>query len=178
MNGAPLPRHHGQPVRLIVPGWYACTCIKWVNEIRLVDESEPATGQMREFASRTHQDGTPKLARDFQPAAMDQAAMPIRVEKWRVDGGLEYRVVGILWGGSEPTEALEIRFKSGIFGGPYVPVETYDHRQNWTWTLWSHTWKPQEGGRYRIELRVNDPQIRTRRLDRGFYARTAELTAV
>ncbi len=178
MNGAPLPKHHGQPVRLIMPGWYGCTCIKWVNEIRLVDESEPATGQMREFASRTHQDGTPKLARDFQPAAMDQAAMPIRVEKWRVDGGLQYRVVGILWGGSEPTEALEIRFQSGIFGGPYVPVETYDHRQNGTWTLWSHTWKPQARGRHRIELRVNDPQIRTRRLDRGFYARAVELTAV
>ena len=175
MNGAPLPKHHGQPVRLIMPGWYGCTCIKWVDEIRLVDESEPATGQMKEFASRTHQDGTPELARDFQPAAMDQAALPVRVEKWRVDGGLEYRVVGILWGGNEATNALEIRFKSGIFGAPYVPVGAYDHRQNRTWTLRSHTWKPQAPGRYRIELRVKDPEIRTRRLDRGFYARSVEL---
>ncbi len=30
MNGAPLPRDHGFPVRLIVPGWYGCACIKWV----------------------------------------------------------------------------------------------------------------------------------------------------
>ena len=41
MNGAPLPRDHGLPVRLLMPGWYGCTCIKWVDEIRFVDETSP-----------------------------------------------------------------------------------------------------------------------------------------
>src|SRR5262249_48943330 len=27
MNGVPLPPDHGAPVRLLVPGWYGCTCI-------------------------------------------------------------------------------------------------------------------------------------------------------
>src|SRR6185369_11123622 len=35
MNGAPLAREHGSPIRLIVPGWYGCACIKWVNRIEL-----------------------------------------------------------------------------------------------------------------------------------------------
>jgi DMSO/TMAO reductase YedYZ molybdopterin-dependent catalytic subunit len=52
MNGAPLALDHGAPVRLFVPGWYGCACIKWVNEIRLVGENEPATSQMQEFAAR------------------------------------------------------------------------------------------------------------------------------
>ena len=95
MNGEPLPADHGAPVRLFVPGYYGCTCIKWVNEIALVDDSAPATSQMVEFASRTHQDGTPSLARDYQPALMDQAAMPVRVEKWLADGRVSYRIVGI-----------------------------------------------------------------------------------
>ncbi|HEY2982200.1 MAG TPA: molybdopterin-dependent oxidoreductase, partial [Anaerolineales bacterium] len=55
LNGAPLPDDHGAPVRLVVPGWYGCTCIKWVNELRFVGDDEPATSQMREFASRTQQ---------------------------------------------------------------------------------------------------------------------------
>ncbi|MGE0866689.1 MAG: molybdopterin-dependent oxidoreductase, partial [Vicinamibacterales bacterium] len=46
MNGEPLPADHGKPVRLVVPGWYGCTWIKWVNEIRLVGPDEPATTQM------------------------------------------------------------------------------------------------------------------------------------
>ena len=82
MNGEPLSPVHGFPFRLVVPGWYGCTCIKWVNEIALIDDAAPATSQMREFAQRTHQTGFPKLARDFQPATIDLAAMPVRVEKW------------------------------------------------------------------------------------------------
>ncbi|MEZ4467595.1 MAG: hypothetical protein R3F43_24910 [bacterium] len=41
-------------------------------------EDVPASSQMIEFASRTHQDGTPALARDYRPARMDQAAVPVR----------------------------------------------------------------------------------------------------
>jgi DMSO/TMAO reductase YedYZ molybdopterin-dependent catalytic subunit len=75
MSGEPLSLDHGAPVRLIVPGWYGCACIKWVNEPRYVGVEEPATSQMTEFASRTHQDGAPELARDFLPAEIDVAAM-------------------------------------------------------------------------------------------------------
>ncbi|MEZ4467596.1 MAG: molybdopterin-dependent oxidoreductase [bacterium] len=31
MNGEALPLDHGFPVRLVVPGWYGCTCIKWLE---------------------------------------------------------------------------------------------------------------------------------------------------
>jgi DMSO/TMAO reductase YedYZ molybdopterin-dependent catalytic subunit len=55
MNGAPLPSNHGAPVRLVLPRWYGCTCIKWLNEIALVSGSERATPQMEEFAGRTGQ---------------------------------------------------------------------------------------------------------------------------
>src|SRR5215468_2447274 len=82
MNGAPLPRDHGAPLRLIVPGWYGCACIKWVNRIELVADEAAATTQMVEFAARTHQSGRPPLARDYLPAVIDTAAMPVRLEKW------------------------------------------------------------------------------------------------
>src|SRR6185436_10905211 len=92
MNGEPLPRDHGFPLRLVVPGWYGCTCIKWVDAISFVDDDALATSQMQEFASRTMQNGMPALARDYLPAEIDQAAMPVRVEEWNVGGRLAYRV--------------------------------------------------------------------------------------
>ena len=98
MNGQALTPDHGAPVRLAVPGWYGCAWIKWVDEIRWVAGDEPATSQMQEFAGRTHQNGVPVLARDYEAPAIDTAAMPIRVEQRRVDGRLEYRVVGIVLG--------------------------------------------------------------------------------
>ena len=96
MNGAPLSPDHGARLRLVVPGWYGCTCIKWLTELSLVDDDGPSTPQMREFATRTMQNGTPMLARDFAPAAIDTAAMPIRVERWQVPTSFVYRVVGIV----------------------------------------------------------------------------------
>jgi hypothetical protein len=122
MNGAPLPLDHGAPVRLFVPGWYGCACIKWVNEIRLVGENEPATSQMQEFAARIHQKGVPVLARDYRPATLDQSAMPLRIEKWRLvrDSGLIYRVVGISWGGDRASDRLTLRFNANE---PLAPVK-------------------------------------------------------
>ena len=175
MNGRPLTRDHGAPVRLVAPGWYGCTCIKWVKAITFVDENFLATSQMQEFAARTHQQGIPKLARDYRPATIDQAAMPIRVEKWFVDGRIKYRVVGILWGGSRPVKALEIRFNPEE---DYVRVAHFSQTANDPWSFWSHAWTPKTVGTYMIRLRVADPLVETRRLDSGYYVRSVEVTEI
>jgi hypothetical protein len=175
MNGVALPADHGAPVRLLVPGWYGCACIKWVDRITFVDDTEPATAQMQEFASRTHQDGVPELAAMYAPATIDQAAMPVRVEKWRTRDGIVYRVVGVLWGGSRVTDALSIRFGDEPWTrvGVCPPPAT-----NATWTLWSHAWSPTSPGQYAVRMRIDDPSIVTRRLDSDYYLRTVEIDEV
>ena len=177
MNGSVLPKDHGAPARLVMPGWYGCTCIKWVNEIRLVGDDAEPTSQMQEFAVRTHQQGSPKLARDYQPAMIDLAAMPVRIEKWRVAGKIKYHLIGILWGGSEPAQRLEIRFNPEE---DYVPVDNLPQTKNAPWTLWSHAWTPAAPGSYLVRLRVAEPKVRTRtrRLDTGFYVREVEVSDI
>jgi DMSO/TMAO reductase YedYZ molybdopterin-dependent catalytic subunit len=175
MNGQPLTRDHGAPLRLVVPGWYGCTGIKWVTDIKLVSEEAEATSQMREFAARTHQTGAPLLARDYTPARIDQAAMPTRVEKWLVNGKAKYRVVGILWGGTHLVKRLEIRFNPEE---DYVPVSEFTHKFNDPWTFWSHAWEPKAPGTYMIRLRVTDPPVTTKRLDSGYYLRMVEITEI
>jgi DMSO/TMAO reductase YedYZ molybdopterin-dependent catalytic subunit len=176
MNGVPLGLDHGFPIRLMVPNWYGCTCIKWVDAIALVDDDAPATSQMQEFASRTHQEGARAFARDYRPATMDQAAMPVRVEKWRIADEIVYRVVGIMWGGYRVSDKLSIRFASGE---PYAPVDVCPRQStNQTWTMWSHAWRPGKVGSYAIALAIHDPSIPTRRLDAGFYERTIDITDV
>jgi DMSO/TMAO reductase YedYZ molybdopterin-dependent catalytic subunit len=174
MNGAPLPDHHGGPIRLVVPGWYGCSSIKWVSRVDTVPDDEPATTQMIEFARRTHQDGLPKLAREYAAPAIELAAMPVRVEQWSTTGGTVYRVIGIVWGGEKPTNALTIRFKHNE---PYVPVSDCPMpASTTTWSLWSHEWRPKEPGRYRIVLRPAEPAVKARRLDMFFYARDVEIS--
>ncbi len=175
MNEKPLTDDHGAPVRLVVPGWYGCACIKWVTAVTFVDDTANATSQMQEYAARTHQNGLPALARDFQPATIDPAAMPIRVEKWLVEEKFTYRVVGIAWGGTAPVKTLMIRFNPEE---DYVPVDNFAQSKNDPWTLWTHAWSPKEPGTYSIRLAVKDPSVQTRRLDSGYYVRSVEISEV
>jgi DMSO/TMAO reductase YedYZ molybdopterin-dependent catalytic subunit len=55
MNGEPLTVDLGAPIRLLVPGWCECCCAKWVDTVRVVDDSVASTSQMLEFTSRTLQ---------------------------------------------------------------------------------------------------------------------------
>jgi DMSO/TMAO reductase YedYZ molybdopterin-dependent catalytic subunit len=173
MNGSWLAKDHGAPVRLVMPGWYGCTCIKWVNEITLVGEDAAVTSQMQEFAARTMQQGTPELARDYRPAVIEQAAMPVRVEKWLVDGKITYRVHGIAWGGSRTVSGLEIRFNEAE---NFFPVADFKQTTNDPWSFWTHAWTPKGPGIYPIQLRVKDNSVPARRLNAGYYVRSVEIT--
>jgi DMSO/TMAO reductase YedYZ molybdopterin-dependent catalytic subunit len=176
MNGEAVPADHGKPVRLVVPGWYGCTWIKWVNEIRLVGPDEPATTQMVEFANRTHQREPHKLARDYTPADIQTAATPVRVEKRRGPNGLEYRIVGIVWGGSKPVERLAIRFAKDAEFTPFAVCPT--PKTHAMWSLWEYRWKPEAPGTYDIALKVADAAVPQRRLETGYYMRQVKIDEV
>ncbi len=176
MNSQPLPRDHGSPVRLVVPGWYGCTWIKWVNAIHLAGADEPASSQMKEFAGRTHQTAGHDLARDYTPADIQTAATAIRVEKRRTERGLEYRIVGIVWGGEKPVDRLAIRFHAKDPWTPFVicPAPATSR----TWSLWEYCWKPSTPGVYDISLSVPDRSIPQRRLDAGYYMRQVRIEEI
>ncbi len=74
MNGAPLPPQHGHPARLVVPGWYGMTNVKWLTGITAV--TEPHQGYQNTVAYRIREDpgdpGTPGH-QDGAPLADDPA---------------------------------------------------------------------------------------------------------
>jgi DMSO/TMAO reductase YedYZ molybdopterin-dependent catalytic subunit len=176
MNGAPLTPDHGFPVRLVVPNWYGCVCIKWLTRIDLVRDDEPPTVQMREFATRTHQRGMPSLAREFQPATIELAATPVRVEQWISGDEVRYRVIGIAWGGDRTARPLTIRFRHDQ---PFVPVDDCPPASSpTTWNLWSHVWRPTAAGRYQIVLGTPDPALPARRLSTYHYTREVDIDRI
>ncbi len=176
MNGRRLTPDHGAPIRLMVPGWYGCCCVKWVQRIELVDSGRPATTQMREFATRTHHEKVLEAAADYRPAKIVRSALPIRVETWRIDGKTRYRVVGIDWGGDRKKGRLRIRFSPS---DPYVPVDQQDPASSGSsWSLWSHAWSPARPGPYLIQLEVDDSSVETPRLDAGHYIRAVKVLEV
>jgi DMSO/TMAO reductase YedYZ molybdopterin-dependent catalytic subunit len=172
MNGQPLRADHGAPVRLVVPGWYGCVCVKWVNQIDFVSDDASATSQMQEYAGRTMQMGIPSLARDYQPALVDLAALPTRIEKWRVGGQIQYSVTGIQWGGSAPAQGMEVRFDPEEKSAPVQVIPTSGGKN---WCFWSYQWSPPGIGKFTIRLRLNTENTAARKLNSGYYDRSVEI---
>ena len=48
MNGRPLEPQHGFPLRLLVPGWYGMTSVKWLDSIEAV--TEPFEGYQQDVS--------------------------------------------------------------------------------------------------------------------------------
>lgn len=176
LNGTLLTPHHGAPLRLVVPGWYGCAWIKWVDEIRWVGRDEPTTSQMTEYAVRTHQNGQPALARDYEAPVIDTAAFPIRVEQRRVAGATVYDIVGIVWGGRQPVTRLRLRTGTRDAGTDVVICPAPANTR--TWALWTHRWIPASPGYYDLSLTVPDQTVRTRRLDLSYYIRRVRIDEV
>src|SRR5574341_1460846 len=53
MNGAPLPPQHGFPLRLLVPGWYGMTSVKWLSVISVSTERFRGYQQERAYRWRS-----------------------------------------------------------------------------------------------------------------------------
>ena len=70
MNGQPLLPQHGAPVRLIVPGWYGMTHVKWLASIRAIDGT--FDGYQHTVAYRFHRgDDDPGIPLDrIRPRAL------------------------------------------------------------------------------------------------------------
>ena len=91
------------------------------------------------------------------------------LDRFRLDGQVAYRVVGILWGGERLVSGL--RFHDGRNDRP---VDCFEHLDTRTWNLWSHRWMPANPGAFVLSNSVDEeePQIR---LDLGWYAREITL---
>ena len=70
MNGAPLPREHGFPLRLIAPGWYGVANVKWLTRIEVVDQRYAGRFMARDYVTIREEprDGQDRLdVRDGAP---------------------------------------------------------------------------------------------------------------
>jgi len=54
VNGVPLPPQHGHPLRLVVPGWYGMTSVKWLERITVLDA--PFSGYQMSHSYRVRLD--------------------------------------------------------------------------------------------------------------------------
>jgi DMSO/TMAO reductase YedYZ molybdopterin-dependent catalytic subunit/cytochrome c553 len=106
MNGEPIPRSHGGPLRLIVPGYFGCNQIKFVKKLAFTNEQGPAKIQQTGYRMRPiGVKGSPD-----QPAMWE---MPVKsfitspTERTPMVAG-KFRATGVAFGGAEAIAEVEV----------------------------------------------------------------------
>jgi sulfane dehydrogenase subunit SoxC len=154
LNGAPLPPQHGFPLRLVVPGWYGMTNVKWLTRIEVVDEPFGGHQQAQSYRLRQEEDeeGIP-LSRMRPRALMVPPGIPDFPTRERVVPAGGCRLEGRAWSGVAPVVAVEVSVDGGE---TWQPAELDDAVGEWAWRGWSFDWEPSEPGKYVLVCRAAD----------------------
>ena len=151
MNGRPLEPQHGFPVRLLVPGWYGMTSVKWLTAIEAV--IEPFAGYQQADAYRYQQDGDDPgepVTRQRVRALMIPPGIPDFLTRHRyVDGGM-VTLSGRAWSGV----ASVVRVEVGV-DGQWSDAELEPARGDFAWRGWRHEWRATRG-EHELACRATD----------------------
>jgi DMSO/TMAO reductase YedYZ molybdopterin-dependent catalytic subunit len=141
MNGRPLEPQHGFPLRLLVPGWYGMTNVKWLAKIEAV--REPFQGFHQAVAyrfQRSEEDTGQRVSRIRPRALMIPPGFPDFPERRRyVDRGT-VMLEGRAWSGTAPIVRVEV----GIDGEGFEAKLT-EPMGAWAWRGWSYEWEATPG---------------------------------
>ena len=155
MNGAPLLPQHGFPLRLVVPGWYGMTNVKWLERITVLDR--PFDGYQHTVGYRMRatdeEEGEP-VTRMLPRSLIVPPGIPDFATRDRTVELGSCLLEGRAWSGHAPIERVEISADGGRSwrDADLAP----DMLGRWAWRGWSCLWQASEPGEYLLGSRAHD----------------------
>ncbi len=135
MNGVALPREHGFPARIIVPGIYGMKNVKWLTEIETVDHNYQGYWMVR---------GWSDVARIKTESRIDVPSHSSRI-------ALPAMLAGVAWAGDRRVLRVEVsedqeKWKPALLKRELSPV---------AWRLWAVDIEPGSGSK-KVYVRAVD----------------------
>jgi sulfane dehydrogenase subunit SoxC len=153
INGQPLPPQHGFPLRLIVPGWYGMTHVKWLQSITVVDE--PFRGWQQEVAYHlrdSEDDPGRPVTRILPRSLLIPPGIPDFLTRRRhLDAGACV-LRGRAWSGWAPVDRVEVSVDGGSSWGTANLDEALS---DFAWRGWRYDWDA-EPGEHELCCRATD----------------------
>jgi len=138
MDGQPLPREHGYPLRLVVAGTYGQKMVKALTSIEWIDHTFKGYWESRGWSD----DSIVQTHAIIDPL---QGIFP---------QGQSIRIQGIAFAGDRAITQVDIRFD----GGAWIPTTLNQPETPLAWTPWFLDWTPETSGTIQIEARATDNQ--------------------
>jgi DMSO/TMAO reductase YedYZ molybdopterin-dependent catalytic subunit len=168
-NGEPLTREHGSPLRLVVPGWFGISWVKWLSRIEVLDRRYMSKYMAQEYVTLRGEERAGKpIWRLTSVGPMDVKSIIARAVKLK-DGTI--RLTGAAWGDGSAIKSVEIK----IDDLPWISAKIdRSPRDKYTWRFFTFDWKNPAPGEHtvvsraideegRVQPSAEDPEIKLKR---------------
>lgn len=161
MNGEPLTKEHGAPLRLIVPGWFGIAWVKWLTRIELHDRRFMSKWMAREYVTIRGEERDGKtIWRETSVGPIDTKSIIARAV--RMPNG-KMRLTGAAWTDGAPLDRVEIQIRRGDKSQPgdkWIAAELDKPRAKYAWRFFHHDWDAKESGDFYVVSRAIDREGR------------------
>ena len=162
VDGAPLPVVHGFPVRLIVPGWYGVSNVKWLDRIELSPRRFLGRFMGRDYVTIAGRQVGDRV--EYSETAVTRIlvkSMVARVTRPAGPTAGPMTVSGVAFTDGTPLDKVEVQ----VDGGAWRAARFDNPRNPYQWTFWSLDIDPLAPGAHTIASRATDRRGRTQPAD-------------
>ena len=150
MNGEKLPKEHGFPLRLIVPGLYGIKNVKWITEIEVYNGDYRGYWQRKGWTDK----GTINIFSRIDTPGHYQLVR-----------GADINFRGIAFGGPHTIQQVQLSFDGEK---NWQNAEIEPPHSSYSWVVWNYHWKPPSPGKAMVAVRAIDAtsKIQTKKITR------------
>ena len=154
LNGQPLGRDHGFPLRVLMPGWYGVANVKWLSEIHLQEERFLGNYQARHYRTVWAVGGTGELndpGTQFVEREVSKLNLKSVIARVRKSADA-HTVHGFVLNDGTPLRSVEVK----VDDGPWQRATLDPANTQYSWKLFSWRWQGAKPGEHTLVSRVTD----------------------
>ena len=159
MNGEPLPPPHGYPLRLLVPGWYGMTSIKWLVGIHVLDHEFKGFYQTERYMTMNEPGSDPVYT---YHTAMNIKSIVTNPAPGEIVPTGHYVVAGAAWSGEDDVVRVEI---SSDGGKTWDDARITEEKSGYSWYRWEYEWHAPDPGSYVLMSRATNNRGKTQPME-------------
>ncbi len=150
LNGEPLTRFQGSPLRLLVPGWYGVCNVKWLSQIHAQEEQYLGKYQARWYRTVRGEmiDGEMR----WNETAVTHMQLKSFIARVTRDGN-RYKVLGVVLNDGTGIKSVEVSVDEGPWQAAALDSAT---NSKYSWKLFTYIWTGATPGEHTLVSRVTD----------------------